>query len=101
MKTIVTQIHSTAVVDPRAEFGHNFVVGPFCIVEEGAVLGDDCTLEARAIVRSRTTLGCDNSIGEGAVIGGKAQHLQFHEPGGTLTIGNHNRIRENVTIHRG
>jgi UDP-N-acetylglucosamine acyltransferase len=101
MKTIVTQIHSTALVDPRAALGHNVVVGPFCIVEEGAVLGNDCTLEAKAIVRSRTTLGCDNSIGEGAVIGGTAQHLQLHEPGGTLTIGNHNRIRENVTIHRG
>jgi UDP-N-acetylglucosamine acyltransferase len=24
-----------------------------------------------------------------------------HNPGGTLTIGSHNRIRENVTIHRG
>jgi len=97
----VTQIHSTALVDQRAELGHNVTVGPFCIVEEGAVLGDGCTLEARAIVRSRTTLGCNNSIGEGAVIGGKAQHLQVHEPGGTLKIGNHNRIRENVTIHRG
>jgi UDP-N-acetylglucosamine acyltransferase len=97
----VTQIHSTALVDPRAELGRNAVVGPFCIVEEGAVLGDDCTLAARAIVRSRTTLGCNNSIGEGAIIGASAQHLQLHEPGGTLTIGNHNRIRENVTIHRG
>jgi UDP-N-acetylglucosamine acyltransferase len=101
MKKIVNQIHSTALVDQRAELGRNVTVGPFCVVEEGAVLGDDCTLEARAIVRSRTTLGCDNSIGEGAVIGGKAQHLHVHEPGGTLTIGNHNRIRENVTIHRG
>jgi UDP-N-acetylglucosamine acyltransferase len=97
----VTRIHSTALVDQRAELGHNVTVGPFCIIEAGAVLGDDCTLEARAIVRSRTTLGCGNSIGEGAVIGGKAQHLHIQEPGGTLSIGNHNRIRENVTIHRG
>jgi UDP-N-acetylglucosamine acyltransferase len=101
MKTIVTQFHSTALVDPHAELGHNVIVGPFCIVEAGAILGDDCTLDARVIVRSGTTLGYDNRIGEGAVIGGRAQHLQVHEPGGTLSIGNHNRIRENVTIHRG
>ncbi len=53
------------------------------------------------MVKSRTTLGEDNEIGEGAVIGGRAQHVHVHDPGGTLTIGSHNRIRENVTIHRG
>ena len=97
----MTQIHYTALVDPRAELGRNVAIGPFCLVEAGAVIGDDCKLEARAVVKSRTTLGCNNSIGEGAVIGGTAQHLQRHEPGGMLTIGDNNRIRENVTIHRG
>jgi len=97
----VAQIHPTAVVDPRAELGQNVVVGAFCIVEAGAILGDGCRLEPRAIVKSRTTLGLDNEIGEAAVIGGRAQHVHVHEPGGTLLIGSHNRIRENVTIHRG
>jgi UDP-N-acetylglucosamine acyltransferase len=97
----VVQIHPTAVVDSRAELGPDVVVGPFCIVEAGAVLGDGCRLEARAIVKGRTTIGCNNEIGEGAVIGGKAQHLHVHDPGGTVAIGSHNRIRENVTIHRG
>jgi UDP-N-acetylglucosamine acyltransferase len=97
----MTQIHQTALVDSRAELGQNVVIGPFCQVEAGAVIGDDCKLEAGAVIRSRTTLGCDNNVGEGAVIGGRAQHLEAHEPGGMLTIGDHNRIRENVTIHCG
>jgi UDP-N-acetylglucosamine acyltransferase len=97
----VAQIHPTAVVDPRAELGQDVVIGPFAVVEAGAVIGNGCRLEARATVKSRTTLGEDNEIGEGAVIGGRAQHLHVQEPGGTLTIGSHNRIRENVTIHRG
>jgi UDP-N-acetylglucosamine acyltransferase len=97
----VAHIHPTANVDPRAELGRDVTIGPFCVVEEGAVLGDGCRLEARAVIKSRTTLGCQNEIGEGSVLGGKAQHLQEHIPGGTLTIGSHNRIRENVTIHRG
>lgn len=97
----VAQIHPTAVVDSRAELGTDVVIGPLCVVEAGAVIGDGCTLEARAVVKARTTLGCQNEIGEGAVIGGKAQHLHVHDPGGTLTIGSHNRIRENVTMHRG
>jgi len=97
----VAQIHPTAVVDPRAELGQDVVVGPFCIVEAGAIIGDGCRLEARAIVKGRTTLGVDNEIGEGTVIGAKAQHVHVHDPGGTLIIGSHNRIRENCTIHRG
>jgi UDP-N-acetylglucosamine acyltransferase len=71
------------------------------MVEAGAVIGDGCRLEARSIVKSRTTLGKNNEIGEGAVVGGAAQHLHVHDPGGTLVIGEGNRIRENVTIHRG
>ena len=97
----MAQIHPTALVDPRAELGRDVVVGPFCVVEAERDIGDGCRLEARAVVKSRTTLGENNEIGEGAVIGGKAQHVHVHDPGGTLVIGSHNRIRENVTIHRG
>jgi UDP-N-acetylglucosamine acyltransferase len=97
----VAQIHATAIVDPRAELGQGVIVGPWCLVEADTVIGDGCRLEARVVVKSRTTLGSNNEIGEGAVIGGTAQHVQVHNPGGTLTIGSHNRIRENVTIHRG
>ncbi|HMC10722.1 MAG TPA: acyl-ACP--UDP-N-acetylglucosamine O-acyltransferase [Pirellulaceae bacterium] len=97
----MAQIHATALVDPRAELGRDVVVGPWCLVEADSVIGDGCRLEARAIVKARTTLGCNNEIGEGAVLGAAAQHVQVHDPGGTLTIGSHNRIRENVTIHRG
>ncbi|MCU0876371.1 MAG: acyl-ACP--UDP-N-acetylglucosamine O-acyltransferase [Pirellulaceae bacterium] len=94
-------IHPSAFVDPQAVLGDDVVVGPQCIVEAGAVLGAGCRLEARAIVKSRTTLGENNEIGEGSVIGGRAQHVHVHDPGGTLVIGSGNRIRENVTIHRG
>jgi UDP-N-acetylglucosamine acyltransferase len=97
----VAQIHASAVVDPRAEIAPDVVIGPWCIVEAGAVIGEGCRLAARSIVKGRSTLGSNNEIGEGAVIGGAAQHVHVHEPGGTLTIGSHNRIRENVTIHRG
>jgi UDP-N-acetylglucosamine acyltransferase len=97
----VAQIHATALVDSRAELGRDVVIGPWCIVEAGAVVGDGCRLEARVVIKSRTTLGDNNEVGEGAVIGGAAQHVHVHQPGGTLTIGSHNRFRENVTIHRG
>ena len=97
----MAQIHPTAIVNSEAELGRDVVIGPFCIVEAGVVIGDGCKLEARAIVKGRTTLGKNNEIGEGAVLGARAQHIHIHEPGGTLVIGDNNRFRENVTLHRG
>jgi UDP-N-acetylglucosamine acyltransferase len=96
----MTQIHATALVDSRAELGQNVIIGPFCQVETGVVIGDDCRLEAGVVIRSGTSLGCDNQIGEGAILGGRAQQPEDHEVGGTVWVGDHNRIRENVTIHR-
>ncbi|MDX1946471.1 MAG: acyl-ACP--UDP-N-acetylglucosamine O-acyltransferase [Pirellulaceae bacterium] len=97
----MAQIHPTAVVDSRAQLGQGVSIGPFCLVEAGAIIGDGCQLESRSVVKSRTTLGANNQIGEGAVLGGRAQHLHVTDPGGTLVIGSGNCIRENVTIHRG
>jgi UDP-N-acetylglucosamine acyltransferase len=97
----VANIHPTAVVDPRAELGRNVSIGPFCVVEADVRIGDDCKLEARAVLKSRTTLGVNNEVGEGAILGAKAQHLVEMQPGGSLVIGDHNRMRENVTLHRG
>ena len=101
VRPTVPHIHPTAIVDPAAQIGRDVHIGPFAIVEAGAVIGDGCRLEARVVVKSRTLLGPGNEIGEGTVLGGVAQHLQRMDPGGTLVIGDNNRIRENVTMHRG
>lgn len=97
----MAHIHPLALVDPAAKLGRDVTIGPFCIVEADVAIGDSCSLAPRVIVKSRTTLGIHNEIGEGTVLGGKAQHVIDSEPGGTLVIGDHNRIRENATIHRG
>ncbi len=96
----MAHIHPLALVDPAAEIGRDVTIGPFCIVEAGAVIGDGCTLAPRVVIKSRTTLGANNEIGEGTVLGGKAQHVVESQPGGSLVIGDGNRIRENATIHR-
>jgi UDP-N-acetylglucosamine acyltransferase len=99
-KLLVATIHPSAVVSPLAELGRDVTIGPFCTVEAGAVLGDDCRLEARVAVKEGTTLGCNNDIGEGTVLGARAQHVHNGPAGGRLLIGDHNKIREYVTMHR-
>ena len=94
-------IHASAVVSPEACIGRDVTIGPFCVVEAGAEIGDACTLESRAVVKSNTTLGPHNHVYEGAVLGGLPQHTGRGERCGRLIVGSHNTIRENATIHCG
>ena len=97
----MTQIHPSAYVSPAAELGRNVAIGPFSIVEDDAFIGDNCRLAGHVTIKSGTALGADNDVAEGAVLGGTPQHLKAGSELGTLLIGNGNRIREYVTIHRG
>ena len=93
-------IHPLAVVSPHAELGTNVRIGPFCVVEAGVVLGDGCHLLGRVSVKSGTTLGRDNLVMEGTVLGGMPQHIHMPEHPGTTEIGDGNVFRENCTVHR-
>jgi UDP-N-acetylglucosamine acyltransferase len=94
------KIHPTAYVSPQAEIGANVEIGPFSIVEAGAIIADDCRLLAHASIKSGTVLGNSTTVSEGAVLGGLPQHKSTPEEPGTLVIGARNMIREHVTIHR-
>ncbi len=95
-----SSIHPTAVIDPQATIGCNVSIGPFCVIEAGAIIGDGCRLASRVVVKERTTLGAANEVDEGTVLGGRPQHIARHDQWGHLRIGAGNMIRENVTIHR-
>jgi UDP-N-acetylglucosamine acyltransferase len=69
-------------------------------VEPGVEIGEGTTLASRVVVRTGTSLGRDNIVCEGAVLGGMPQHLHMPEFPGRLAIGDGNVIRENVTVHR-
>lgn len=94
------RIHPLALVHPTAQIGQDVVVGPFSIVEAGVVLGDRCVLASHVVIKTGTTMGPDNHVYEGAVIGGLPQHVKMPERPGTLAIGRGNTFRENTTIHR-
>ncbi len=94
-------IHPTAIVHPNALLGEDVSVGPYAIIEEDVVLGDRCRVDAAAQIKRYTTLGADNHIHSMACVGGEPQDLKFRGEKTTLVIGDHNRIREFSTIHRG
>jgi UDP-N-acetylglucosamine acyltransferase len=93
-------VHPTAIVDPDARLGNDVEIGPLAVVEEGTVIGDRCEIRAHATIKRFTTLGSDNTVHEGAVLGGEPQDVAFTGAESRLVIGQRNRIREGVTIHR-
>lgn len=93
-------IHDSAVIDRSAHLGANVRIGPFAIVEAGAVLGDECELQAHAVICRGTILGARNTVGYGAVLGADPQDFAYKGQPSRVEIGSGNRIREYVTIHR-
>jgi UDP-N-acetylglucosamine acyltransferase len=96
------KIHPTAIVSPEAILGEDVEIGPYAIVETGVEIGNRCILQARSVLIGRTILGDDNLVGYGAIIGAEPQDFAY-QPGTSseVRIGNRNKIREYVTIHRG
>src|SRR4026207_1745918 len=96
-----TSIHPTAVVSPGARIGDDCFVGPYCIVGPDVELGDSVRLESHCVVDGRTSIGAGTHVFPFVSIGLASQDLKYKgEPSGTV-IGERNKIREFVTIHRG
>lgn len=94
-------IHPTAIVENGAELAENASVGPFCHVGSRAVIGPGTELLSHVVITGRTTLGAANIVWPHTTLGGDPQDLKYHGEDTELVIGDHNEIRENVTIHKG
>jgi UDP-N-acetylglucosamine acyltransferase len=96
------KIHPTALVSPSARLAEDVEVGPYAIIGGDATMGAGCVVQAYAVIEGRVTMGTGNFVGYGAVIGAAPQDFAHHaEISSEVRIGDNNRIREYVTIHRG
>ncbi len=95
------RIHPTAVIDPQADLADNVHVGPFVVIEGNVRVGPGCILRAGAHLIGPLVLGAGNQVFSHAVLGEQPQHLKYQGEPTRLEIGDHNVIREHVTIHRG
>ena len=95
------QIAPTARIHPDAVIGAGVRIGEFCVIEEDVVIGAACVLEPYVYVKRWTTLGHDNLLSAGTVLGTDPLDKNFDGARSYLRIGNHNQIREHFTISRG
>ncbi|MGO4327814.1 acyl-ACP--UDP-N-acetylglucosamine O-acyltransferase [Cupriavidus sp. 2TAF22] len=97
----MTQIHPSALVDPKAELAADVTVGPFSIIGPDVRLGSGTQVGAHTTVEGHTTVGADNRIGPYASVGGMPQDMKYRNEPTRLVIGDRNTIREFTTIHTG
>ena len=97
----MVEIHSSAIIDPKAQLGADVNIGPYCVVGSNVQLGDGVRLVAHVVVDGRTNIGPKTAIYPFASIGHPPQDLKYHGEPSTLEIGANNQIREHVTMNPG
>jgi len=94
-------IHPTAIVDPRARIAESADIGPYCIVSADVEIGPRTRLMANNYLEGPTWIGEDNTLYPYSTVGVASQDLKYKGERAETRIGDRNRIREFVTIHRG
>jgi UDP-N-acetylglucosamine acyltransferase len=97
----MTKIHETALVDRRAELDSSVEIGPYSIVGGQVKIGKGSRVKAHAVVEGKTTLGEGNLVFQFASVGSVPQDLKYKGEPSELVIGDHNTIREFVSINPG
>ena len=94
-------IHPSAVVAAGVRVPESCSIGPFCLIGEGVEMGEHCELISHVVLGGPARLGSHNRIHPFAVVGAGPQDLTYKGEPTRLEIGDHNEIREYVTVHRG
>ncbi len=97
---MATFIADNVSIDPRAQIDQDVEIGPFCVVGPHVRIGRGTRLENNVTLMGRVTIGQNNRFYPGAVIGGEPQDLTYTNADTEVVIGDHNVIREGVTINR-
>jgi UDP-N-acetylglucosamine acyltransferase len=93
--------HPTAIISPKAEIGINVKVGPFSIIEDDVIIGDNSVIDSHVSVKSGVRLGKNVKISYAAALGGPPQDLKYAGQKTELHVGDNTIIREFVTLNRG
>jgi UDP-N-acetylglucosamine acyltransferase len=94
-------IHPQAIIDPSARIADDVSIGPFCVIGADVEIDSGTTVASHVVINGPTKIGKDNEIFQFASIGEKPQDLKFDNEPTELIVGDRNRIREYVTLHRG
>lgn len=102
-------VHRTAVIDKSAKVGRRVYIGPFAHIGPGVRIGDDSVIYGRASIYGPTVIGLRCVVQTGAIIGedgfgfwrNKEGKLDKFPHRGGVEIGDDVEIGANTTVDRG
>ena len=97
----MTTIHSTAIVDPKAELDASASVGPYAVIGPHVRIGAGTSIGAHCVIDGHTTIGRDNRIFQFNSLGAVPQDKKYAGEPCELVIGDRNTIREFCTFNIG
>jgi UDP-N-acetylglucosamine acyltransferase len=93
-------IHATAIIHPKAKLDPTVRVGPYSVIDEGVEIGAGCVIGPHVYLTGNTLIGVGNQFYAGCIVGEAPQDLKYAGAPTRLRMGDHNVVREHVTIHR-
>ncbi|MCJ8169731.1 acyl-ACP--UDP-N-acetylglucosamine O-acyltransferase [Atopomonas sediminilitoris] len=94
-------IDPRAIIDPRATLADDVEVGPWSIIGPDVSIGAGTVIGPHVVIKGPTVIGQHNRIYQFSSVGEDTPDLKYKGEPTRLVIGDHNTIREGVTIHRG
>jgi UDP-N-acetylglucosamine acyltransferase len=94
-------IHPTAIIDAQTKIHPSCKIGPYCVIGPNVELGEGCHLVSHVAIEGPTKIGADNGFFPFCSIGMAPQDMSYAGEPTRLELGDHNEIREFVTINRG
>lgn len=97
----MADIHTSAIIDPRARISDTVKIGPFCVIGPEVEIGFGVELISHVVITGHTLLGNGTRVFPFVSLGYPPQDLKYKGEPSALTIGHNNVIREHVTMNPG
>lgn len=94
-------IHSTALVDTKAQLDSSVEVGPYAVIGPNVRIAAGTKIGPHTVIEGHTSIGRDNTIFQFASIGAAPQDKKYAGEPTRLEIGDRNTIREFCTFNLG
>lgn len=94
-------IHSTAIVDPKAQLDSSVEVGAYSIIGPNVRIDAGTKIGPHVVIEGHTTIGKDNQFFQFSSIGAAPQDKKYAGEPTLLEIGDRNVVREFCTFNLG
>ncbi len=92
-------IHPSAIIHPNAKIADNVTISPYVVIGDDVQIGEG-TFIGPFCVFENCTVGKNNDFVASSFIGVKPQDLSYKGEHTRVVMGDRNKVREGVTVHR-